>query len=150
MVTGAILSGECDARTLRTCLETIAGNEYASVNEVLIEFAHVSQEFSARHEPGFRVLCRRWPVVADYEDTPLYARLKPSISSLYIRMTAAMSRFVFPGILVLHHLAEGRRHDLPGLAELVLQPAALPLFAPLGEPFPETVLLGLRAATHGQ
>ena len=33
-------------------------NEYASVNEVLIEFAHVSQEFSARHEPGFRVLCR--------------------------------------------------------------------------------------------
>jgi hypothetical protein len=87
------------------------------------------------------------PVVADYEATPLYARLKPSISSLYDRCQNPVR---LPGILVLHHLTEGRRHDLPGQAELVLQPAALPLFAPLGEPFPETVLLGLRAASHGQ
>ena len=86
-------------------------------------------------------------IVADYEGAPSYARLKPSISSLYDRCHDPVR---LPGILVLHHLADDRRHDLPGQAELVLQPAALPLFAPLGEPFPETVQLGLRAATHGQ
>src|ERR1700726_1819101 len=81
------------------------------------------------------------------EATPSYARLKPSISSLYDRCHDPVR---LPGILVLHHLAEGRPHDLPGQAELVLQPAALPPFAPLEEPFPDTVQLGLRAATHGQ
>src|SRR5512134_144945 len=42
-------------------------------------------------------------------------------------------------VLVPHHLDESGRHDLPGHAELVLEPAALPGLAALGEPVPVVV-----------
>ena len=52
------------------------------------------------------------------------------------------------GIGVHQHVGKDRRHDLPGHAIAVLQPAARALFATLGEPGPVVIDLVLRLAMH--
>jgi hypothetical protein len=53
------LSGECDARALRTCLETVGGNEYASVNEVLIEFAALGMSPASESFVALTIIMKR-------------------------------------------------------------------------------------------
>src|SRR6266851_3432529 len=54
------------------------------------------------------------------------------------------------GILVLQQLDQDARNDLPGQTELVLEPAALPGRAALGELPPQIVHFFLRVAVHDQ
>jgi hypothetical protein len=53
------------------------------------------------------------------------------MSSLFTRMTAAMTRLVLEASW--SHLAHNGWHDMPGQAEFVLEPAASSLFAAGGE-----------------
>src|SRR5437879_5431697 len=52
------------------------------------------------------------------------------------------------GILILQHLGQDLRNDLPRKTELVLQPAARPFFTALGELAPEVVNLRLCVAEN--
>src|SRR5215472_10569391 len=52
------------------------------------------------------------------------------------------------GVLILHHLAQRRRDDLPGKPVLVLQPAASFLLPTLGELLPQLIDFPLRFAIH--
>src|SRR5438093_11121092 len=58
--------------------------------------------------------------------------------------------FRFFGILVLQHLRQDRRNDLPRHAEAILEPAALHFLAARGQLLPEMVHFLLRLAVHHQ